>query len=349
MFSNNSVGFYKRFLPKEDLRVYLKRQKVSEVDIEKIIKIINETVKNRDKIYYYEIHNIFKQRPEEVEYNKLFSGDINKTFWKEFVIYEKDVDKTSKAEAGVFFIASTPRAGNTMLNKLLKDIMQIESYAVHKIDHLKYEDFEKDSIVQLHISSKNFLNAKPANIYSRVITIARHPFDVLISAFRFAQKEPQCSYWLNGKVFPEPIMYKNTNPSHKQFRKWAKSKKAKRALNVSVSWWEMADAKLKYEELLSNTKLTITKLLKDLDLDTISSEEHIEKVISEVTNNYLVGSENQHRWKGLAGNWKNYISPQLAQELYSYHKDVFDKLDYKVEATDYPDENSRIKNCLEDW
>lgn len=89
MFKNNSLGFYKKFLPKEDLRAYLQRQKVNEDDIEKIIKIINETVKNRDKIYYYEIHNIFKQRPEEIEYNKLFSGEIKKLSGKSLFYMKK--------------------------------------------------------------------------------------------------------------------------------------------------------------------------------------------------------------------------------------------------------------------
>jgi hypothetical protein len=95
-----------------------------------------------------------------------------------------------------------------------------------------------------------------------IVTLRRHPLDILISVLHFIQHEPQTAVWLKGNA-EIPAQLSGEAPTSDAFLEWAISWGAENLLSISYQWAHHPSAiKLSYEELVKNTGLVVRKARK---------------------------------------------------------------------------------------
>lgn len=242
----------------------------------------------------------------------------------------------------IYFIVATPRSGNTAITEALSRSTSIPN-TTSEMKLSNYYRAEGPLFVKNHIGYDKFINNIDRSINYKTVTIARHPFDVLLSAFRFSQKTPGCSAWLGGAVFPVPLMYKNKNPLSEEFRQWSLGKGAEQMLNITLSWVDHADEIVRYEDFIKDEVATVKKTLKKLNLYN-QQDAIIANATKYVKNDFLVGFYNEHRWTSGYENWPKYFTPEISDELHRKYGYIFQALGYKYNYPQNYSLSSVIKN-----
>lgn len=222
-------------------------------------------------------------------------------------------------------LVSTPRSGNTWLRSLLASIYRLEQRAVHHLAHLDWSALPPRCVVQIHWHrSPEFLRLLAENGV-QVVTIARHPLDVLLSILQFAPHEPQTAMWLAGTGGDEsPIHGRAADGS--EFLSYCLGPRARALLSITPQWWLAADVvKLRYEELVAEPTAALAALEQRLG----SPLGDVGEALDAFTIDKLrLTSSNQHFWKGQPGLWQQYIPAEHAGRIMQAHRDVFDSLGY---------------------
>ena len=95
-------------------------------------------------------------------------------------------------------VVSTPRAGNTWVRHLLGAAYCIPHLARHAMADADWAALPPEVVLQLHWRRTPDFVAKLNEHGFRVITVARHPLDVLISILHFCIYESESDQWLLG-------------------------------------------------------------------------------------------------------------------------------------------------------
>ena len=228
-------------------------------------------------------------------------------------------------------IVSTPRSGNMWLRLLLSKSYGGEHIAEHTPDEVHWDALPPGNIVlQIHWHrTREFVETLSRHNF-RVVVLARHPLDVLISILHFAQREPLTRRWLEGENGNEPSLIGQT-PSSRAFSTYAVSQRAASLFAVSDEWSKAPNTiTLRYEDLVHNTKPTLATVFDvlgrpDCDIDTAISECSLGKLKPTAANG--------HFWKGQPNLWKRLISTSLAKQIYRAHSAVLDHMHYNVEGS----------------
>src|SRR5690349_13169897 len=103
-------------------------------------------------------------------------------------------------------LVSTPRSGNTWLRGLLAGLYGLQQRAVHDPAEINWAELPDRSIVQVHWLRTDEFARELERRGVRVVTIARHPLDVLISILHFSRREPNTRHWLRGEGDGEALI-----------------------------------------------------------------------------------------------------------------------------------------------
>src|SRR5262245_18718493 len=104
-------------------------------------------------------------------------------------------------------VISTPRAGNTWIRHLLGSAYQLPHFARHSLTDADWEALPREVILQIHWRRTPEFVAKLVHHDFRVVTVARHPLDVLISILHFCIYESESDHWLLGAGGSESEIY----------------------------------------------------------------------------------------------------------------------------------------------
>ncbi|HZQ82976.1 MAG TPA: sulfotransferase domain-containing protein [Gaiellaceae bacterium] len=228
-------------------------------------------------------------------------------------------------------LVSTPRSGNMWTRRLLRSLFDLEERSVHDAADLDWEALPDRVVVQLHADRTPELEALLERHGFRVVVLARHPLDVLISILHFARHEPQTANWLGGAHGDESKILDAT-PTSRAFLRYATSHRAKALLGITPQWWDRADVRLRYEDLLADTRHELELIAEALDerpakpYDDVLAEVNFGSLQSE--------AQNVHFWRGNAGGWQELLTIPIARKLVDAHADVLVKLGY----LSFPDE-----------
>jgi len=161
----------------------------------------------------------------------------------------------------------------------------------------------------------------------RVLTIAQHPLDQLISALHFVGHEPQTARWLEGNA-GLPAGLAGCSPCSQQFLEYATGFGAENFLAVSYQWWNDIDAiKLRYEDFVADPAGRFGGLVRDLDnADPASVLPWLERVSFKS----MQALPNRHGWQATPGLWRRLIVSTDALSIRLRHRMVFRKLGYSV-------------------
>lgn len=223
---------------------------------------------------------------------------------------------------------SNPRVGGTLFNEIIGSLTGWPALQGGTIANaIDFNCISGPAILHMHLLRQDFEEINIPLPY-KVVTVARNPIDTLISGFMFVQKNPYLN-WLDGKVFPFAIKWKNLDPSSSEFYKWSMSKGAEAMLSVSKSWWNIADEVIKYEDYKTEPAESISRVLKTIDPEVTYTAAQIEKVVNKLDGSFLVNTKNVHRWNGGLNYAEKYIPADYLVNIRNYHNDAFEVLGYQ--------------------
>lgn len=225
-------------------------------------------------------------------------------------------------------IISSPRSGNTWLRYLLARLYNADHVAVHTPEEADWETLPDDCVLQLHWHYSPAFHAMLEERGFRVIAIARHPLDVLISILHFAPNEPQTARWLDGACGDErPIFH--VSPVSAEFLSYATGPRADALLSVSRAWWQAPDVTpVRYEDLVDDTIGCLFKLSGRFGPPAGSVSDIADALTLE---KLRPSASNQHFWKGRPGLWKALMPANVAAAIARANAGSFSLLGYGCE------------------
>jgi FkbM family methyltransferase len=222
-------------------------------------------------------------------------------------------------------LVSTPRSGNTWLRKLLSELYELDSHAIHRPDELLWSELSTDCIVQIHWHAEEDFISRLEEHEFKYVTISRHPLDVLLSILHFCRHEPETALWLDGDGGDESSILK-ASPSSLDFRNYITSERARALLSITPEWADLSESVvIRYERLVHSPTEELDLVAEQFGGFRKSIEEVLENSSEERLRSL---SNNHHYWQGKPGLWTELLSKTTVKETYEFHKKVFESLGY---------------------
>jgi Sulfotransferase domain len=238
-------------------------------------------------------------------------------------------------------LTGTPRSGNSWTRLLLGDAYACESFSSHSPAEVPWEALPDDIVAQIHQHADPELASMLAGHGFRVVVLARHPLDVLISILHFAQHDSSPARWLDGEGGDETAIARS-NPVDPAFLEYATGPRARTLLGLSREWWTRPEAlKVRYEDLCANVAEELQALVAQISAPRAS----LERVARAHTLARLRRSSlNQHFWQGRPGHWRTLLPADVAEELADAHHASFELFGYDLDADPKLDTAAALRN-----
>jgi hypothetical protein len=222
-------------------------------------------------------------------------------------------------------IVSSPRCGNTWVRSVLSSTLSLPEIGVHNYLDVTSE-LPQNCALQVHwYREPNFQRFLREHGF-RVVVIARHPLDLLISVLHFVRHEPLTSEWLLGNA-EIPTQLAGQSPTSDIFMDYALSWGAENLLSISYQWWHDSSViRVKYEDLVASPAAKFEGLVQQLSGDGGLLGE----AIARFDIDHFRSTPNKHGWQGQPGLWRQLLPFKRAREIYVRHRRVFETLDYEV-------------------
>jgi len=223
-------------------------------------------------------------------------------------------------------VISTPRAGNTWARHLLGTAYQIPHFARHSMTNADWAALPPEIVLQIHWRGEPGFVAKLAEHGFRVVTVARHPLDVLISILHFCVYESESEHWLLGAGGTEAEIYA-TMPRSRAFIEYAKGTRVAELLAVTPDWWgQPGVVGLKYEDCVRDANAELQKIEAIFGPIRASSREAVIEKCS--LGQLRKEAINNHFWKGSPGLWRLLLPANEAEEIASTMANAMAPFDY---------------------
>jgi hypothetical protein len=240
-------------------------------------------------------------------------------------------------------VVSTPRAGNTWVRHLLGTAYQIPHLARHSMSNADWNALPAEVVLQLHWRRTPDFSAKLHEHGFRVVTVARHPLDVLISILHFCIYESESEKWLLGAGGSESEIFA-AMPRSRSFIKYAKGPRAAELLAVTLDWWGQAGAVgVRYEDCVRDTDAELQRL--ESAFGPIRCESRGAVITACSIGQLRSMAINNHFWKGSPGLWRHLLPIAEAGEIADAIGRVGDQLGFACD----PDPNLDALTADRNW
>ncbi|HKB06102.1 MAG TPA: hypothetical protein VKD90_28160 [Gemmataceae bacterium] len=223
-------------------------------------------------------------------------------------------------------VVSTPRAGNTWVRHLLGTAYQVPHFARHVLSDEDWAGLPPEVVLQIHWRRDPSFEAKLAEHGFRVVTVARHPLDVLISILHFCIYESESERWLLGAGGSEADIYA-AMPRSRAFVEYATGPRSAELLAVTPDWWGRAGVLgVRYEDCVRDAQAELARLEAAFGPARCGSRAaaveacSLERLRSRATNN--------HFWQGQPGLWRHLLPVAEAGEIAAALAPVLGALGY---------------------
>lgn len=227
-------------------------------------------------------------------------------------------------------VISTPRSGNTWLRFLLSATYGLEPVLAHTPEAVPWSTLPPRCVLQLHwLPSPAFLAALDTAGFE-VVTIARHPIDVLVSVLQFASGTSATESWVAGTGGNErPIA--GASPASPLFLRYACSERAETLLGIGAAWWRRPGVScVRYEELVDDPHRGLTALADDIGPVPPSRIEAAVAGSSMAEMRRAHPGVAHHFWQGRAELWRALVPAEHARLIHERHTALFEHLGYGV-------------------
>jgi hypothetical protein len=233
-----------------------------------------------------------------------------------------------KVEPLRLLILSTPRSGNTWLNKLTSTAFDLNSGGMHRPFDFDWGEYPRRVSIQIHWPPDDLILRLIARHRFRPIVLARHPLDTLLSILHFASHDNETHFWLDRRHGNENSLI-GIRPTDPAFLAYAVGPRFQELLGVSRQWWQNPQAiRVRYESLVDDTLCELMRIARELG-QNLSIEEAEEAVAATSIDKLRpISKGNEHFWKGRPGHWKQLIPAEIALQIYDSLRDSFEVLGY---------------------
>lgn len=241
-------------------------------------------------------------------------------------------------------IMSTPRSGTTWLRNLLAEALSCHTFSVHHPDAVDWTSQPARTVCQLHWLPDDDLLRAWRTHGVRVVSIARHPLDVLVSILNFAQEARETGRWLGGLGGDEERL-RGATPVSPEFVEYAESERAGALLSVTPAWWSRpGTVRVRYEQLREESSDEIAVIARELGEPVLGGTTTV--TMQDLTEQDPARSF--HFWRGNPGDWHSLLTQDVADRIVSRHRQVFDALGYdEVNADPALDPTTAERNWYE--
>jgi hypothetical protein len=246
------------------------------------------------------------------------------------------VESQASSDRTRVVIVSTPRSGNTWLRHLLSVVYEIPTIAVHNPRDLDWDTLPRDCILQMHWHPIPSFLTRLEHGQFRVIVLARHPLDTLISILHFSLHEPTAR-WLEGEEGNERSIF-GAMPRSSAFLQYAAGPRSRALLSVTAEWWNLPGAiQVHYESMVRDPQAELARVVEILGgeikkpLGTALAATTIPRLRAMTQNNH-------HFWQGKIGLWKSLLTAHEAIEIARTYATVMETLSYACDPD--PDLNA---------
>jgi hypothetical protein len=240
-------------------------------------------------------------------------------------------------------IISSPRCGNFWLQYLLRSLYAVPIYPVHHPDDVPWSALPDSAVVTMH---QHYTTPLAATLHAhrfRVLTLTRHPLDMLISILHFAQHEPTTARWLAGEGGSEDMLIGAT-PLDASFRAYALGPRFRALLAISGEWRDVPGVvHVRYESLQRDAVGELGRVADAfggplmMTLAAAVEANQIEKL--------RPTTANEHFWQGQIGLWRRLLPREMAREIADAHADLFVSYGYVCD----PDDDLQAVDAHRNW
>lgn len=226
-------------------------------------------------------------------------------------------------------LISTPRSGNTWFRKLLCGTYQVPEGLSHELGASEMVEAPPEVIHQVHWRrSPEFVEQLHEHGF-RVVTLARHPFDVLISVLHFCRHDSSTANWLLGQGGDE-LGLLDATPRSQAFLDYATGPRAAALLAVTADWWGQPDVlSVRYEDVVADPVGQLQALAPALGPPRCES---IDDVVAACSLGELRKTvTNHHYWQGQPGLWRSLLTSVEVAAIAPVLRPVVDHLRYSCD------------------
>jgi hypothetical protein len=226
-------------------------------------------------------------------------------------------------------IVSTPRTGNTWLRHLLSLAYDIPTVAIHNPRDIDWDTLPAACILQMHWHPIPSFLSRLEQYKFRVVVLARHPLDILISILHFSLHDPTAR-WLEGEEGNERPIY-GAMPRSSAFLQYATGNRARALLSITTEWWNLPGAvQARYESLVADPEGEARRLVNEIGGEV---KKPIAEALAATTIPRLraMTQNDHHFWQGKAGLWKSLLTAHEAIEIARAHAAIIDSLGYRCD------------------
>jgi hypothetical protein len=226
-------------------------------------------------------------------------------------------------------VVSTPRTGNTWVRHLLGTAYRVPHLARHVMTDADWAALPSEVVVQIHWRADAAFMAKLGEHGFRVVTVARHPLDVLISILHFCIYESESEQWLLGAGGTEAEIYA-AMPRSRAFVEYGKGPRAAELLSVTLDWWGRDGViGARYEDCVRDTEAELLRF--EAEFGPVRCGSRAEAVAACSLGRLRKAATNNHFWKGAPGLWRQLLPADEAREIAGARTDVFERLGYSCD------------------
>lgn len=218
-------------------------------------------------------------------------------------------------------VISTPRSGNTWIRHLLASLFDLQHNAVGCPDDIAWSGLPERCLIQLHWHRTDTLTSLLDHHGFRVVVIARHPFDTLVSLLSWANNCPVPSQvWkeaaaLKGDGGDESPLF-DLHPCDPRFVAYATGPRARALLGVSPQWWQVPSShRVRYEDLVKDTEVALAELASSIGHPPVRTIRDVVEQHSMENLRQAHAGRSLHFWQGRPGLWRTLLPPAPAHEI----------------------------------
>jgi hypothetical protein len=241
-------------------------------------------------------------------------------------------------------VVSTPRAGNTWVRHLLGTAYQVPHLAQHMMTEADWAGLPAECVLQIHWRRIAAFEASLAAHGFRVVTVARHPLDVLISILHFCIYESESEQWLLGAGGSEAGIYA-AMPRSRAFVEYSIGPRAAELLAVTPDWWGRPGvAGVRYEDCVRDADAELARL--EATFGPVRCGSRVTAVEMCSLARLRPQATNNHFWQGQPELWRHLLPAAEAQEIAAAHSNIFRALGYPCDPIPELDARAADRNWV---
>ena len=227
-------------------------------------------------------------------------------------------------------VISSPRTGNTWTRNLLSALFGLEEFAVNNPDAIDWGRLPERAVIQIHWSPEPTFRERLEAHEVRVVTLSRHPLDLLLSSLNYTTYVHLSGRCGGGGACGECGIAGRTprSPEHMAYATAAVGS-ASNIFRFSREWWPLPEViGLRYEDLVDDPGKTLAGLVDRVGQPARMAFDRVVDITSIGRVKKLQGAWHCHYWQGRPGLWKSMFPEAEARAIQTVHPGAFADFGY---------------------